>query len=132
MGKQWSVVWLTGLFLSGLLAACQPGNTPPSPAVPEETGLANPASVYCDDLGYTLDIREDEDGGQHGVCIFPDGSECEEWAFFRGECGADKTYCARQGYTLEVRDGVPTCVFPDGSSCPDVDYLHGECGPEGG
>jgi len=21
------------------------------------------------------------------VCIFPDGSECEEWAYLRGECG---------------------------------------------
>jgi heat shock protein HslJ len=27
-----------------------------------------------------------EDTGAHGVCIFDDGSECEEWAYFRGEC----------------------------------------------
>ncbi|MBU1866793.1 MAG: DUF333 domain-containing protein, partial [Actinobacteria bacterium] len=26
------------------------------------------------------------DGGTYGVCVFPDGSECDEWAFFRGEC----------------------------------------------
>ncbi|MBN1260537.1 MAG: DUF333 domain-containing protein, partial [Anaerolineae bacterium] len=24
--------------------------------------------------------------GQYGVCIFPDGSECDEWAFFNGAC----------------------------------------------
>jgi putative hemolysin len=50
------------------------------------TGLANPASVYCEGQGYTLVMRTDADGGQYGVCIFPDGSECEEWAFYRGEC----------------------------------------------
>jgi putative hemolysin len=49
-------------------------------------GLANPASMYCETQGYTLEIRTDEEGNQYGVCVFPDGSECEEWAFFRGEC----------------------------------------------
>ena len=49
------------------------------------TGLANPASVYCEEQGYTLEMRTDEDG-DYAVCIFPDGSECEEWAFYRGEC----------------------------------------------
>jgi hypothetical protein len=33
-----------------------------------------------------LEIRTDQEGSQYGVCIFPDGSECEEWAFYRGEC----------------------------------------------
>jgi putative hemolysin len=52
-----------------------------------DIGLANPASVHCTEQGYELDMRSDETGGQFGVCVFPDGSECDEWAFFRGECG---------------------------------------------
>ncbi len=52
-------------------------------------GLPNPASVYCKKLGYKLEIRTNPDGSQYGACIFPDGSECEEWAFFRGECGVE-------------------------------------------
>jgi len=48
--------------------------------------MPNPASVYCEQNGYTLEIRTAEDGSQSGVCIFPDGSSCEEWAYFRGEC----------------------------------------------
>jgi len=52
----------------------------------ETTGIANPASVHCVDLGYQLEIRTSADGGQYGVCMFPDGTECEEWEFFRGEC----------------------------------------------
>jgi len=52
----------------------------------EPIGMANPASVHCEEEGGTLEMREDTDGGQFGMCIFEDGSECEEWAFFRGEC----------------------------------------------
>lgn len=55
------------------------------------SGLPNPASVYCIEGGYELEIRTGEDGGQYGVCIFPDGSECEEWAYFRGECSPGGT-----------------------------------------
>ncbi len=48
--------------------------------------MANPASVSCEEQGYKLEMRE-EAGGTAGYCIFPDGTECEEWAFFREECG---------------------------------------------
>ena len=51
----------------------------------EQSGLANPASVYCEEQGGTLDIRTDDSGGQVGFCVFSDGSEVEEWAYFRGE-----------------------------------------------
>jgi putative hemolysin len=36
--------------------------------------------------GGQLEMRTD-DAGTAGYCLFPDGTECEEWAFFRGECG---------------------------------------------
>ena len=51
-------------------------------------GMPNPASVYCEERGGTLVMR-DAEAGQYGVCVFPDGSECEEWALFRGECGVE-------------------------------------------
>ncbi|MBS3073779.1 DUF333 domain-containing protein [Candidatus Pacearchaeota archaeon] len=53
----------------------------------ENQTLANPASVFCEEQGGTLEIRENTEG-QYGVCIFSSGKECEEWAFFRGECSA--------------------------------------------
>ena len=49
-------------------------------------GLANPASVYCINQSGSLDMRSDAEGNQYGVCMFDDGSECEEWKFFRKEC----------------------------------------------
>ena len=48
--------------------------------------MPNPASVYCVEQGFKSEIRTATDGGQSGICIFPDGSECDEWAYFRGEC----------------------------------------------
>ena len=63
-----------------LLAGCSGDDSP------EETNeLANPASVYCEEQGGRVDIRTDEGGGQFGVCVFDDGTEVEEWAYFRGE-----------------------------------------------
>ncbi len=49
--------------------------------------LPNPAAVYCQDKGYAYEIRTAADGSQSGVCILPDGTECDEWAYYRGECG---------------------------------------------
>jgi putative hemolysin len=51
----------------------------------DQTGLPNPAAVYCEEQGGTVDMRTDESGGQIGICIFSDGTEVEEWAYFRGE-----------------------------------------------
>lgn len=67
-----------------LLAACSGGGD-------KETGLANPASVFCEEQGGTLEIR-DSDEGQIGYCIFPDGSECEEWAYYREECSPGEIF----------------------------------------
>ncbi len=50
------------------------------------TQIANPASTNCIDKGGKLDIRTDANGGQYGVCILAGGKECEEWAFYKGDC----------------------------------------------
>jgi len=54
-------------------------------------GLANPASVFCEENGGRVEIRT-VNGGEAGFCVFPDGSECEEWTFFHGECATRSTY----------------------------------------
>ena len=55
---------------------------------PEEQNMeiANPASVYCEENNGTLFIENDEEWNQAGLCMFDDGSYCEEWAFMNGEC----------------------------------------------
>jgi putative hemolysin len=85
-GKNWII--LIGIGIALTLAACARKTPTPTiiPLVDKDAELANPASVYCEQYGGTLEIRTDETGGQIGVCVFADGSECEEWAYFRGEC----------------------------------------------
>lgn len=43
--------------------------------------LANPAAVNCTKQGFKYLLIENV-----GVCVFPDNSYCEEWAYFRGQC----------------------------------------------
>jgi putative hemolysin len=103
------LIWITTLRRSAFLlsvllpslwiaAGCTPAGTtstgpaqatkaptataPPAPVA----GLANPAAVHCEKQGYKIEIRSDKKGNQHGVCVFDDGTECEEWAYYRGEC----------------------------------------------
>ncbi len=52
----------------------------------EKNQMANPASVYCIEKRGKLEIKTVENGDQTGYCKFDNGKECEEWAFFRGEC----------------------------------------------
>ncbi|HEY9121494.1 MAG TPA: beta-Ala-His dipeptidase [Brevefilum sp.] len=74
------------LILIGLLVtACSPESTIPINPTAETSDMVNPASQFCEARGYQLEIR-DKDDGQVGYCLFPDGSECEEWAYYRGEC----------------------------------------------
>jgi putative hemolysin len=49
--------------------------------------MPNPATLYCEQNGNTSEIRIAADGSQSGECVFPNGSTCDEWAYFRGECG---------------------------------------------
>lgn len=68
----------------------------------EKIGMANPAAVYCRELGYQYRIVN-INKKQHGVCTFLDGSECEGWQFLTGKCGEKYSYCAKQGYGLIVK-----------------------------
>jgi putative hemolysin len=131
-----------------------PTQPPPTP-VPTATifesplDMANPASKFCEEQGYRLEMRT-EAGGTAGYCIFPDGSECEEWAFYRGECQPGTTFespfespiglpnpaskfCEDQGYRLELRTEaggtVGYCIFPDGSECEEWAFYREECAP---
>src|SRR4030042_7149265 len=83
------------------------------PTQPTTETLPNPASAYCEQQGNTLEIHTTASGSQSGICIFPDGSECDEWVNFRGECipanqgssmpNPASVFCEEQGFKLEIR-----------------------------
>ena len=142
-GKYLQFMLLIGVLFGLLLSMAACVQAPPTPA------LANPASVYCGEQGGTLDIRKDASGGEVGYCQFDDGSECEEWSYFRGECKPGEfptstqlanpasVYCLEHGGESEIReheDGgqYGVCVFEDGSECDEWAFYRDECKPGGG
>jgi hypothetical protein len=112
-----------------------------------KVNLPNPASVFCEENGGTLEIREDEDGNQVGYCLFEDDSECEEWTYYRGDCkpgdslsngvglaNPASVYCEENGGSLEIREDehggqVGYCLFKNGSECEEWTYYRDECSP---
>ena len=90
---------------------------PVSPPAGNSSQLANPASVNCVQKGYKLEIRTGSDGGQTGYCIFPDGNECEEWAFFRGECTDNRAAGSNVSAEGESCGGVAAVPCANGLDC---------------
>jgi putative hemolysin len=141
---------VTCLILAALLVgACGADPTPVPVPTESAPGMPNPASQLCVDRGYQSEIR-DEAGGQVGYCLFPDGSECEEWAFYRGECAPASEgevapaelpnpaseNCVVQGGRLSIQtreDGgqYGICLFEDNRQCEEWALLRGDC-PVGG
>jgi putative hemolysin len=147
MESRWILVLLSVLITgcAGVTPqAADPTSLPLATSVPTISTLPNPASAYCEQQGYTSEIRTASDSSQSGVCSFPDGSECDEWAYYRGECSPasqstakpdpGSAFCEMLGYTSEIRtntDGtqVGVCMFTDGSECVASKLLKGECVP---
>jgi putative hemolysin len=59
----------------------------------------NPASVFCEENGGTLEIIPDE-WGTRWNCNFDDGSFCEERAYYHGECSPGRW----KGNTIEIQE----------------------------
>jgi hypothetical protein len=70
-----------------LKSAAPPSTTTASPSA--APGMGNPATANCIAKGGRSVIIETP-LGQSGVCVFPDGSRCEEWRFFHGTCAPGK------------------------------------------
>lgn len=68
----------TGAVLSAIAIT---GCAQPQPAAPM-VGMANPASVYCAQLGGKTRIEKTA-AGERGICVLPNGAEIDEWELFR-------------------------------------------------
>ncbi len=154
-----TVVVFVVLFLS--LAACVALPPAQIQAEPTISGMPNPASVFCEQKGGKSVIKTAEDRSQSGLCVFPDGKQCDEWAMYRGQCpiggveaasaaaaqpSRDSTpaaianpasqNCVQQGGRLQIEtrgdDGqFGVCYFEDNRQCEEWALMRGEC-PVGG
>jgi C1A family cysteine protease len=64
----------------------------------------NPSVAYIEKMGYTYQISKDALGNENGVCVFPDGTKADAWAFLQGKVGHQFSYCVKNGYTSESRE----------------------------
>jgi len=82
--------------------------------------LGNNAAISCTSIGGRSEIRR-IDGEDVGYCVFSDGSECEEWAHYRGECTRGQKVRGCEGYydTLACNEG-------DNPVCGKVEMTSGE------
>jgi putative hemolysin len=108
--------------VSGLVVAGCARTASETEAEPTQIGMANPASVYCEEQGYTLEMRTGDEG-VYGVCIFPDGSECEEWAFFRGECEPGMGEAQPTEVPVTPTDAVAPVLDPAAARDAALDYI---------
>jgi putative hemolysin len=117
------MIYNTNRNLAAILAVCFIGllafgcaQKAQKQTVSDNTTIANPASVFCAQNGGTLNIVTAADGSQGGLCVFPNGSQCEEWAYYRGECSpANQTTVSNQTVTGNASANV--------SSLDESDFL---------
>ena len=62
--------------------------------------LANPASVKCIQDGGIINMTSNA-AGERGICYFPDGSVCDEWEYFRGNCTIGS--CMKKCFAIGTR-----------------------------
>ncbi len=127
-----------------LLGSCA-SPTHPQKGTEPITQIANPASVYCAEVGGRSLNEKRPDGAAFGVCLFEDNRQCGEWALFRKECpvgGVRITgyltdaarFCAITGgeYALlaaatETKPEQGTCTILPGKECDVHAYYRGRC-----
>lgn len=97
MMTKYSIIIFLGFYIIAgcLTAGCtqQTTTVPASTTIPTfeitpapaSAGIANPASEACVKGGGNIEIRNTTDGSEYGMCVFANGTTCEEWALFRGE-----------------------------------------------
>ena len=131
--KSWIAAFMLIIFMSsytGLLYAY---------------GLADPAALYCLQHGGVHAVSAEYEtskpgkpgyGGEVGLCIFQDGSYCDEWAYFKGKCQGgqqwfpwekdgkfneahQKNYCFKR---MSDKQGMHKLMF-----CQHVDTDKSEC-----
>jgi len=134
------------ILMAVMVSACSNKNTSTGTPPPNDAGIANPASVNCEQQGGKLEMRDRGELGPYGVCVFEDNRQCEEWAMFRGDCpegGVNVTgyttdaavFCAISGgeYTATSNNGAAneqgTCTFKNGTTRDAWDFFNGK-GPD--
>ena len=75
--------------------------TPAEEWTGEVAEIANPASEYCVAQGGTVNIVKDAEGNESGMCKLADGTEVDEWEYFRANNSENETWSTTEEPTTE-------------------------------
>ncbi|WP_237155797.1 DUF333 domain-containing protein [Photobacterium leiognathi] len=95
--------------------------------------FGNPASDFCVQHGGHVEIRTPMGGdGEKGYCVFNDGSQCEEYAFMKGQCKpSGKTHAQKLVDHCVKKGGYATgnvCKFAKwNTTCDLEDFYNHKC-----
>ena len=88
-----------------MLMMYRSNNTNSETSTEESTGttvwMANPASVFCEEQGGTVNIVKDEEGNESGMCKLADGTEVDEWEYYRANHPETETWATAEEPTTE-------------------------------
>jgi putative hemolysin len=82
MKIQWIIaaLFLTAAYMTiPVFADAGAGSTDQGPVI----GMPDPSAVWAEQMGYPYETRTDDQGGQYGVIILPDGTERDAWEAYR-------------------------------------------------
>ena len=65
-------------------------NAPAAEVTPLDETITSAYEALCRAKNFPYEIKVNPDGSEHGVCIFPDGRECDARAYYLGDC-SDET-----------------------------------------
>lgn len=74
---------LSILAAAALTACAAPAEKPAEQPEGAMVGMANPASVFCEQQGGKSEVRKDAQGNEYGMCRLSDGSVVDEWDYYR-------------------------------------------------
>ena len=71
-------------------------NTKAETTEEENTQIANPAAEYCVAKGWTVNIVKDEEWNESGMCKLADGTEVDEWEYYRANNPENETWATAE------------------------------------
>ena len=97
-----------------MLMMYRSNNTNIETTTEESTGttiwMPNPAAVYCEEQGGTVSIVKDEEGNESGMCKLADGTEVDEWEYYR----TNNTGAVESLYTEEDLTAAEKVITEEG------------------
>jgi len=100
--------------------------------------FGNPADMFCEEQGGIIEIRTDPrpENGQYSVCVLPNQTECDAWAYYHGGCDTCVTYCLKQPHIMcvgywNITGEYPNCYCEVICASSDKDFctLNSDCVP---